>query len=94
MPGEPRQCPESPAVLSEPPAVLSEPPAVPPGPGMAQAALGAAGLHFDELNKLRVLEPEVAAQTAQLREECRAFVDSECRAGPLPHLRPSLAPLL
>ncbi|XP_014110393.1 PREDICTED: intraflagellar transport protein 20 homolog isoform X2 [Pseudopodoces humilis] len=42
---------------------------------MAQAALGAAGLHFDELNKLRVLEPEVAAQTAQLREECRAFVD-------------------
>lgn len=48
-------------------------------PGMAQAALGAAGLHFDELNKLRVLEPEVAAQTAQLREECRAFVDSECR---------------
>ncbi|XP_038014035.1 intraflagellar transport protein 20 homolog isoform X1 [Motacilla alba alba] len=42
---------------------------------MAQAALGAAGLHFDELNKLRVLEPEVAAQTAQLREQCRAFVD-------------------
>lgn len=50
-----------------------------PAPAMAQAALGAAGLHFDELNKLRVLEPEVAAQTAQLREECRAFVDSECR---------------
>lgn len=48
-------------------------------PAMAQAALGAAGLHFDELNKLRVLEPEVAAQTAQLREQCRAFVDSECR---------------
>uniref|UniRef100_A0A8C3NDA3 Uncharacterized protein n=1 Tax=Geospiza parvula TaxID=87175 RepID=A0A8C3NDA3_GEOPR len=44
-------------------------------PAMAQAALGAAGLHFDELNKLRVLEPEVAAQTAQLREQCRAFVD-------------------
>lgn len=63
VPGEPRQCPESPGRA----------------PGMAQAALGAAGLHFDELNKLRVLEPEVAAQTAQLREECRAFVDSECR---------------
>nr|XP_038035770.1 intraflagellar transport protein 20 homolog [Anas platyrhynchos] len=42
---------------------------------MAQAALGAAGLHFDELNKLRVLQPEVAQQTAQLREECKAFVD-------------------
>ncbi|KAM6049522.1 intraflagellar transport protein 20 homolog isoform 1-T1 [Chlamydotis macqueenii] len=41
---------------------------------MAQAALGAAGLHFDELNKLRVLEPGVAEQTAQLREECRDFL--------------------
>ncbi|XP_015736587.1 intraflagellar transport protein 20 homolog isoform X2 [Coturnix japonica] len=42
---------------------------------MAQEALGAAGLHFDELNKLRVLDPDVAQQTAQLREECKAFVD-------------------
>uniref|UniRef100_A0A8V1AKU1 Intraflagellar transport 20 n=1 Tax=Gallus gallus TaxID=9031 RepID=A0A8V1AKU1_CHICK len=42
---------------------------------MAQAALGSAGLHFDELNKLRVLDPDVAQQTAQLREECKAFVD-------------------
>lgn len=58
---------------------------------MAQAALGAAGLHFDELNKLRVLEPEVAAQTAQLREQCRAFVDSECR-GPRPSGPPSPFP--
>ncbi|NXL55831.1 IFT20 protein, partial [Chordeiles acutipennis] len=41
---------------------------------MAQAALGAAGLHFDELNKLRVLEPEAAQLTAQLREECRDFL--------------------
>lgn len=49
---------------------------------MAQAALGAAGLHFDELNKLRVLEPEAAQQTAQLREECRAFLDSKSSAGP------------
>ncbi|KAM6239143.1 intraflagellar transport protein 20 homolog isoform 1-T2 [Spheniscus humboldti] len=42
---------------------------------MAQAALGAAGLHFDELNKLRVLDPEAAQQTARLREECGAFLD-------------------
>ncbi|NXX14027.1 IFT20 protein, partial [Podargus strigoides] len=42
---------------------------------MAQAALGAAGLHLDELNKLRVLEPEAAQQTGQLRDECRAFLD-------------------
>ncbi|XP_064892706.1 intraflagellar transport protein 20 homolog isoform X3 [Columba livia] len=42
---------------------------------MAQAALGAAGLHLDELSKLRVLEPGAAQQTARLREECRAFLD-------------------
>ncbi|XP_042647340.1 intraflagellar transport protein 20 homolog isoform X3 [Tyto alba] len=42
---------------------------------MAQAALGAAGLHLDELGKLRVLQPEVAQLTAQLREECGAFLD-------------------
>ncbi|XP_033924785.1 intraflagellar transport protein 20 homolog [Melopsittacus undulatus] len=41
---------------------------------MAQAALGAAGLHLDELHKLRVLQPEAAQQTAQLREECGAFL--------------------
>ncbi|NWZ23508.1 IFT20 protein, partial [Asarcornis scutulata] len=56
---------------------------------MAQAALGAAGLHFDELNKLRVLQPEVAQQTAQLREECKAFVDSKCPHNPP---RPPVAP--
>lgn len=53
---------------------------VPSCRAMAQAALGSAGLHFDELNKLRVLDPDVAQQTAQLREECKAFVDSECCA--------------
>ncbi|XP_053941260.1 intraflagellar transport protein 20 homolog isoform X2 [Cuculus canorus] len=42
---------------------------------MAQAVLGAAGLHLDDLNKLRVLEPALGQQTAQLREECRAFLD-------------------
>ncbi|XP_020666376.1 intraflagellar transport protein 20 homolog [Pogona vitticeps] len=42
---------------------------------MAQEILGEAGLHFDELNKLRVLDPEVAQQTVELKEECRVFVD-------------------
>ncbi|XP_019401125.1 PREDICTED: intraflagellar transport protein 20 homolog isoform X2 [Crocodylus porosus] len=42
---------------------------------MARELLGGAGLYFDELNKLRVLEPGVAQQTAELREECKAFVD-------------------
>lgn len=43
---------------------------------MADEALARAGLHFDELNKIRVLEPEVAQQTTELKEECKDFVDS------------------
>ncbi|KAH3890642.1 intraflagellar transport protein 20 homolog [Dreissena polymorpha] len=42
---------------------------------MADEALSRAGLHFDELNKIRVLEPEVQQQTAELKEECKEFVD-------------------
>ena len=42
----------------------------------ADEALSRAGLHFDELNKIRVLEPEVAAQTSELKEECKDFLDS------------------
>lgn len=59
---------------------------------MAKDILGEAGLHFDELNKLRVLDPEVAQQTTELKEECRLFVDSKSswliaeRAAP-PHSR-------
>ncbi|XP_071945790.1 intraflagellar transport protein 20 homolog isoform X2 [Antedon mediterranea] len=41
----------------------------------ADEALSKAGLHFDELNKIRVLEPEVQQQTVQLRDECKTFVD-------------------
>ena len=43
---------------------------------MADEALARAGLHFDEINKIRVLEPEVAQQTTELKEECREFVES------------------
>ena len=43
---------------------------------MAKDPLAEAGLHFDELNKLRVLEPEVAQETTELKEECKEFVDS------------------
>ncbi|XP_077995878.1 intraflagellar transport protein 20 homolog [Glandiceps talaboti] len=42
---------------------------------MADEALAKAGLHFDELNKVRVLEPEIAGQTTELKEECKDFVD-------------------
>lgn len=39
--------------------------------------LANAGLHFDDLNKLRVLEPETAQQTSELKDECRSFVTSK-----------------
>ncbi|XP_078600116.1 intraflagellar transport protein 20 homolog [Branchiostoma floridae x Branchiostoma japonicum] len=42
---------------------------------MADEALGKAGLHFDELNKIRVLDPEVSTTTTELKEECKDFVD-------------------
>ncbi|KAB0358738.1 hypothetical protein FD755_020847 [Muntiacus reevesi] len=45
------------------------------GLAMAKDILAEAGLHFDELNKLRVLDPEVTQQTIELKEECKAFVD-------------------
>lgn len=42
---------------------------------MADEALLNAGLHFDDLNKIRVLEPETQGQTTELKEECKDFVD-------------------
>uniref|UniRef100_A0A0V0GB00 Putative intraflagellar transport 20 n=1 Tax=Triatoma dimidiata TaxID=72491 RepID=A0A0V0GB00_TRIDM len=38
--------------------------------------LAKVGLHFDELNKVRIIEPEVASKTALLKEECNEFVHS------------------
>ena len=43
----------------------------------ADKTLARSGLYFDELNKIRVLEPEVAQQTTELRDECKGFIDSE-----------------
>ena len=42
---------------------------------MANEALAKAGLYFDELNKIRVLEPDVSQQTTELKDECKDFVD-------------------
>ena len=42
---------------------------------MAEEALGQAGLYLDELNKIRLLEPESAQQTNELKDECKDFVD-------------------
>lgn len=44
---------------------------------MAEEALSNAGLYLDELNKIRLLEPESAQQTIELKDECKDFVDSK-----------------
>ena len=48
---------------------------------MATETLAKSGLYFDELNKIRVLEPEVSQQTAELKDECKEFVDSKFLSG-------------
>ncbi|KAI1903648.1 hypothetical protein AGOR_G00029360 [Albula goreensis] len=42
---------------------------------MAKDPLADAGLHFDDLNKLRVLDPDVSQKTTELKEECKEFVE-------------------
>lgn len=44
---------------------------------MAGDPLAEAGFYFDDLNKLRVLEPDVSQKTSELKEECNEFVDSK-----------------
>lgn len=39
------------------------------------ANLGNTGLYLDDLNKLRVLEPEAAHETAELKEDCKDFIE-------------------
>ena len=34
-----------------------------------------ASIYFDEMSKVRVLEPEVSQQTEELKSECKNFVD-------------------
>lgn len=34
------------------------------------------GFYYDELSQIRVLEPQVAAETVELKEECKEFVES------------------
>lgn len=34
------------------------------------------GLFFDELNKIRVVEPDISTETEELQSECKEFVES------------------
>ena len=35
------------------------------------------GFHYDELSKIRVIEPKTATETEELKDECKEFVDSK-----------------
>lgn len=35
------------------------------------------GFYYDELSKIRVIEPQVAGDTQELKDECKEFVDSK-----------------
>ena len=37
------------------------------------------GFYFDELSKIRVVEPDTAEQTQGLKDECKEFVDSKIK---------------
>lgn len=35
------------------------------------------GFHYDELSKIKVIDPVIATDTAELKEECKEFVERE-----------------
>ena len=41
---------------------------------MASEALDKAGLHFDDLNRIRVLDEESSSQAQELKEVCQDFL--------------------
>lgn len=44
---------------------------------MSSESLEKLGLFFDDLNRIRVWEPEAAERTNDLKDECKEFVSSE-----------------
>ncbi|XP_028320496.1 intraflagellar transport protein 20 homolog isoform X1 [Gouania willdenowi] len=61
---------KDPLVMAKDPLVMAKDPLV-----MAKDPLSEAGFYFDEVDKLRVLEPEVSQKTSELKDECKEFVD-------------------
>jgi intraflagellar transport protein 20 len=45
---------------------------------MANEVLAKSGLFFDELNKIRVVNPQAAQNCNELQQECTEFVSSKC----------------
>ena len=44
---------------------------------MAEDILQKSGLYFDDLNKMRLLQPQTYSESCKLRDECQDFVNSE-----------------
>lgn len=40
-------------------------------------SLSRAGIHIDDENKIRILDPEVAEKTEELKSECFKFTESK-----------------
>lgn len=47
------------------------------GASMAVPSQPLEGFYFDELSKIRVIEPDTAGETQELKDECKEFVESE-----------------
>ena len=41
------------------------------------------GMYYDELSKVRVIEPDTAGKTQELKDECKDFVDGKHDIHPL-----------
>lgn len=49
-----------------------------PGPvTMAKDPLAEAGLYFDEVSGLQILDPDVRQKSLELKEECKIFIDGK-----------------
>lgn len=44
---------------------------------MSYESLSRVGLFFDDLNRIRIWEPEAAQSTNDLKDECKEFVSSK-----------------
>lgn len=44
---------------------------------MSVESLRKTGLYFDDLNKIRVLDPEASQKTNLLKDECKEYVNSK-----------------
>ena len=44
---------------------------------MAKDPLAEAGLYFDEISGLQILDPDVKQKSLELKEECKVFIEGK-----------------